>query len=76
MESLSTEDVEFDQYTLTRMENLSTEEVESDQYTLESLSTEELENDQYTLTRVEELEVAAAILVVFLVIPYYNKKYL
>ena len=40
---------------------------------LENLSPVEVENDQYTLTRVEELEVAAAILVVFLVIPIYHK---
>ena len=44
---------------------------------LKNLSPEEVENDQYTLTRLEELEVAAAILVVFLVILYIHSwKYL
>ena len=37
---------------------------------VESVSIEEADSNQYTLTRVEELEVAAAILVVFLVNVY------
>ena len=60
LDTLSTGDVEVNQYTLTWVEELDS---------LQNLSPVDLEveNDQYTLTRVEEVEVAAAILVVFLV---------
>ena len=80
LENLSTEEVESDQYTLTRVEELDTSVNNASVFhrltdwvvmdSLKNLSTENVENDQYTLTRVEEIEVAAAILVVFLVILY------